>query len=478
METTPEALGGAILPPGVQPLEPDDPAVIGGHRLAGRLASGGTRVVYLARDGRGALVTVKAARAQKAEQAQVRRRLRTEAGGARRLPSSCTARLLVDGTDQTRPYLISEYVEGPSLEQFVEDVGPLEPAQVRALAVAVARALAAVHQAGLVHCDLKPAHVLLAADGPRLIDFGIAQEISASGTSARIGAAADSPEWMAPELAAGVPAGPACDVFGWGCLIGYATTGRSPFAGAGADELERRSMPQPALFTAWDEPLRSLVQAALADDPADRPTADDLASRLGTVDRPATVRPPEPGTAVLPAPGRATAPTADPDPQPGAGPTPGGARRPRWAKALVMASVPLTLAAALAAVIGTTGWDAGRHIPPGPGRTTAPPGQETTDSPPPAVQGPRSSRPGAPDPVSVIGAHDTPGSPLSGRPGRHSRHARPGGRSMSNGSGGPGGSSAPASSTVPIGSSSATPSSPATTPTPSPTPSPTTTQAG
>lgn len=488
METTPEALGGAVLPPGVQPLEPDDPAVIGGHRLAGRLASGNARVVYLARDGHGGLVAVKTARADKADPAQVRRRLRTEAACARRLPSFCTVDLLVDGTDQTRPYLISHYVEGPSLEQFVEDVGPLEPPQVKAVAVAVARALAAVHRAGLVHGDLKPAHVLLAADGPRLIDFGIAQDIPAAGRSAEIGAVADSPGWMAPERATGGPVGPAADVFAWGCLVGFGATGHSPFAEVDADGLGSQTVPQSADLSAWDEPLRSLVKAALAKDPADRPTADDLASRLGAVDRDPTTRPPQPNTATLPSdpdPSTATLPSdpataaaTDADDVPGAELTTGGARRPGWAKALVVASVPVTLAAVLIAVIAGTGRDAGRHIPLGPGHTGTSPGQDVSGSSWPTVLGPRSRRSGVPDPASVAGAHTTPGAQVAHRLGRHGRHAGSGTPGSSSAPGGPGGSSGPGGSTVPVVSSPAVPSSPTATPTPSPTPSPATNESG
>ncbi|MEV0406462.1 serine/threonine-protein kinase [Actinoallomurus sp. NPDC050550] len=469
----------------MQPLAPDDPAVIGGHRLAGRLASGRTGVVYLARDGRGGLVAVKTARVQKAGQAQVRRRLRKEATCARRLPSFCTAQLLVDGTDQTRPYLITEYVEGPSLKDFVEDVGPLEPVQVRALAAAVARALAAIHQAGLVHCDLKPGHVLLAADGPRLIDFGIAEERSASGGSAEIEAAADSPEWMAPERVTGGLAGPASDVFGWGCLMGYATTGRSPFAGADADEFGRQAISQATLLNALEEPLRGLVEAALVKDPADRPTVGDLARRLGSVDGATTARPPEPGTAMLPVPGSATgavggtaarraarpAAATDPGPTPGAEFTTGGVRRPRWIKTLAMVPIPVALVTVLAAVITAGGRDAGRNTPPGPGRTATPPNQEMPGSRLPVVLRPRSYRSRVSHSASVDGAHAGPGSPSGRGQHAHTGHAgRPGAPSR------PGGSSTPGSPTVPRGSSPAAPSSP--TRTPSPTPSPTTTESG
>ena len=442
MDITPEALRRALLPPGVQPLEPDDPTVIGGHRLAGRLASGRTGVVYLARDGRGGLVAVKTARVQKAGQAHVRRHLRKEATCARRLPSSCTAQLLVDGTDQTRPYLITEYVEGPSLKDFVEDVGPLEPGQVRALAATVAQALAAIHQAGLVHCDLKPGHVLLAADGPRLIDFGIAEECSASGGSAEVEAAADSPEWMAPERVTGGLAGPASDVFGWGCLIGYATTGRSPFAGADADEFGPPAMSGDLAQRFGGTPPQP-GRGRARQGPRGPSTVGDLAHRLGSADGATTARPPEPGTAMLPVPGSATgavggtaarraAPPAaatDPGPTPGAELTTRGARRSRWIKTLAMVPIPVALVTVLAAVITAGGRDAGRNTPPGPGRTATPPNQEMPDSRLPVVLRPRSYRSRVSHSGSVDGAHAGPGSPSGRVQHAHTGHAgRPGAR--------------------------------------------------
>ncbi|HEY0541500.1 MAG TPA: protein kinase [Actinoallomurus sp.] len=280
-----KALGGELLPPGAEPLQADDPAAIDGHRLTARLASGGTSIIYLARDPDGERAVLKTTRAP--DQTQARRWLRTEAASTRRLPAFCTARLLIDGTAHSPPYLVSEYVAGPSLTQFVEDLGPLEPEQLRALAFALARALAAVHAAGLIHCDLKPGNILLAADGPRVIDFSIAQEAPISGRPADIGTVPYSPGWVAPERLNGYPAGPASDVFGWGCLIGYATTGRSPFDGETTGEPGRRSVAGTGELAGLDEPLRGLVEAALAVDPADRPTTGEITTRLGGADGPA-----------------------------------------------------------------------------------------------------------------------------------------------------------------------------------------------
>jgi len=263
-----QAFQNEFLPAGAQFLQADDPVEIGGHRLTGRLMSSGAGVVYLARDRDAGLVTVKTTHTGTTDPEPVRARLRTEAGCARRLPSSCTARLRHDGTDQTPPFLVSEHVEGPSLERVIDVKGPLPAAMVRALATDLAETLATVHGAGVVHGNLTPANVLLTKDGLRVIDFGVAQEISASGEPAEIGAAADNPGWLAPELLAGGPPGPACDVFGWGCLVTYAATGHSPH---GATPLDADAL---------EEPVRRLVGAAVAEDLAGRPTAAELTAEL------------------------------------------------------------------------------------------------------------------------------------------------------------------------------------------------------
>jgi eukaryotic-like serine/threonine-protein kinase len=285
--SAPNARGGEVLPPGAQPLASDDPVVIDGYRLVGRLSSGGTSVVYLAHDADGEHVVVKTTRARKADQAQARRWLRTEASCARRLPPFCTARPLAERTDHSPPYLVSEYIEGPSLAQFVEGLGPLEPVQLMALGGALARALAAIHGAGLIHCDLKPANIMLAANGPRVIDFSIAQEAPISGRPAEVGTVPYSPGWVAPERAGGYPAAPSADVFGWGCVIGYAAIGRSPFEEGDGTEGASHA----AALDALEEPLRALVEAALAVDPADRPSLGEIVSRLGPNGQPRAAKP-------------------------------------------------------------------------------------------------------------------------------------------------------------------------------------------
>ncbi|GLY91876.1 hypothetical protein Airi02_098040 [Actinoallomurus iriomotensis] len=287
--SAPKTIGGEVLPPGAEPLAADDPAEIDGHRLTARLSSDGTGIVYLAHDAAGEHVAVKTTRAP--DQVQARRDLRMEASCARRLPPFCTVALLTDGTDHTPPYLVREYIEGPSLEQYVDALGPLDAERLMALAVALGRAVAAIHAAGLIHCDLRPANVLLASNGPRIIGFSMAQEAPVSGRPAELGTVPYGPGWVAPERVDGFPAGPASDIFGWGCLIAYAATGRSPYDGDGADG--RWSVAGEETLTALDEPVRGLVEAALAVNPADRPSTGEIASRLGgAAEKPRPVSPP------------------------------------------------------------------------------------------------------------------------------------------------------------------------------------------
>ena len=346
MRTSSASTGGAngVLPSGVRHLEADDPEEIGGYRLVGRLGAGGMGVVYLGRDQLGGLVAVKAARDVVTSDDELRRRFEAEVASVRRVPTTCTARLLVDGTARRRPYIVTEYVEGGSLEQVVRRGGPLEPEQLRALAVGVGRALAAVHRAGVIHRDLKPANILLTLTGPRVIDFGIAQTVGESGGPTGPGMVVGSPGWIAPERLHRRPATAASDVFGWGCLVAYAGTGRNPFGAGDVDDLARRIMYEPPDLDGLDGSLREPVAAALAKDPEERPAAEELLRLLGS---------------------------APPDTRSGTDEAP-AARRRRWAT-LAPASVALTAAAVLVAVIATTAADHGTPRVPPAGESSASP---------------------------------------------------------------------------------------------------------
>jgi serine/threonine protein kinase len=151
---------------------------------------------------------------------------------------------------------------------------------LRALATGVARALAAIHSAGLVHRDLKPANVLITPAGPRVIDFGIAQQVGDSGGPTGPGLVVGSPGWIPPERLNRQPATPASDVFGWGCIVGYAGSGRNPFGAGDPDELAQRTMRDPPNLEGLDDSLRGPVTQALNKDPAGRPNAAELLAWL------------------------------------------------------------------------------------------------------------------------------------------------------------------------------------------------------
>ncbi|WP_308407738.1 protein kinase domain-containing protein [Streptomyces somaliensis] len=216
----------------MDPLRGSDPARIAGHRLLGRLGEGGMGVVYLARTPGGGLVAVKVVQEEYADDAGFRERFRREVETARRVSSRWAVRLVDAGPDDTAPWLATEFLPGPSLAEAVALHGPLPPWGLRVLGARLAEALDDIHTAGLVHRDVKPGNVLLAPDGPRLIDFGIArtpEDTSLTATGIVVG----TPGYLAPEQAgAGDVArvGPAGDVFSLGCVLVYAATGRPPSA--------------------------------------------------------------------------------------------------------------------------------------------------------------------------------------------------------------------------------------------------------
>lgn len=283
MDTSSGSAGGGapVLPSGVVPLASGDLVEIGGYSLLGRLGAGGMGVVYLGRDQDDGVVAVKVAHARLVGDEEVRARFRAEVASLSRVPAHCTAHLLADGTDHVPPYIVTEYVAGRSLKDIIERDGPLTPEQLRALATGVGRTLAAIHQTGVVHRDLKPANVLVTPTGPRLIDFGIAQQVPASGGPTGAGMVVGTIGWIAPERLSHRPATPASDVFSWGCLVAYAGTGRNPFGAGEPHEMTRRAIAEPPDLGGLAPSLRPLVAAALAKAPADRPTAEHLLARLG-----------------------------------------------------------------------------------------------------------------------------------------------------------------------------------------------------
>jgi outer membrane protein assembly factor BamB len=254
----------------MQPLKEDDPRAAGEFRLRARLGAGGMGQVYLGYSPAGRAVAVKICHPEFAADPAFVTRFAREVAAARAVNGLYTAQVIDAGPDDSPPWLATSYVPGPSLHDAVAGHGPLPGPAVWRLAAGLAEALQAVHARGLVHRDLKPANVLLAADGPRVIDFGIARAVD--GTSlTTAGYAFGSPAYMSPEQADGQTATPASDVFALGSVLCFAATGGTPFGdGEPAAVLYRIVHSQPAL-EAVPGPLRGLVAGCLAKDPADRP---------------------------------------------------------------------------------------------------------------------------------------------------------------------------------------------------------------
>ncbi|MFG3441087.1 serine/threonine protein kinase [Nonomuraea sp. NPDC047897] len=263
--------------PSSMPLLPGDPRELGGLKLLGRLGEGGQGVVYLATTPMGAHVVVKWLRGDRSDEESVERFLR-EAQLAQRVAPFCTAAVLSTGVEANRPYIMSEFVEGPTLHRVVEDEGPRSGAALDRLAIGTATALAAIQEAKVVHRDFKPSNVIIAADGPRVIDFGIARPLGPvpMTSSTQIG----TPSYMSPEQIMGHAVGPATDMFSWAGTMVFASCGHAPFGGDTTHAVMSRVLRDPPDLGLLDGPLREVVRQCLAKDPAQRPTAEEVIMRL------------------------------------------------------------------------------------------------------------------------------------------------------------------------------------------------------
>ncbi|MCT7352774.1 protein kinase [Streptomyces sp. 15-116A] len=258
-----------------EPLRADDPPFVAGYRLAARLGAGGMGRVYLSHTHGGRPVAIKVVRPELADDPGFRRRFSREIKAARRVRGAYTAELIDADAEGVPPWLATLYVPGPSLAQAVERGGPLPVPAVLWLMAGVAEALQAIHGAGIVHRDLKPSNVLLAADGPRVIDFGIA--LAADGTAhTATGAAIGTPQFMAPEQATAGDVTAATDVFALGQTAAFAALGRPLYGdGPSASVLYRIVHSEPDL-TLLPEPLRELIGRCLAAEPGERITPAEV----------------------------------------------------------------------------------------------------------------------------------------------------------------------------------------------------------
>jgi serine/threonine protein kinase len=269
-------LGGNM----VRGLQAGDPQTIGPYRLVGQLGSGGMGRVFLGVSAGGRPVAVKVIRADLAADPEFRMRFGREVASARRVSGVFTAPVVDADVDGTPPWLATAYVPGPSLSEAVASHGPLPAGSLLTLAAGLAESLSAIHAAGVVHRDLKPSNVLLAEDGPRVIDFGISRAAESTALT-QAGLVIGSPGFMSPEQAAGYEVGTPTDIFSLGAVLAFAATGEGPFgAGTTAALLYRVVHGVPGLDQVPAE-VRPLIERCLAKDPGQRPTADGLLIEVG-----------------------------------------------------------------------------------------------------------------------------------------------------------------------------------------------------
>ncbi|MEU8122759.1 serine/threonine-protein kinase [Spirillospora sp. NPDC049024] len=253
---------------------------VGPYRLARELGRGGMGTVHLAEAPDGRSVAIKIINREMTETADFRERFRREVTAARQVRPFCTAPVLDANMDGEPFYVVTEYIQGPTLEHVVSTYGPLSGSDLEGLAAGVATALSAIHSAGVVHRDLKPENILLSPFGPRVIDFGIARRLGTDHRITRAGQSMGTPAFMAPEGLIDEPITAAADVFSWGSVMAYAGTGRLPFDGENVGEVLYKTVYGEPHIEGLESPLRELVGRALAKDPSARPTSAQLLREL------------------------------------------------------------------------------------------------------------------------------------------------------------------------------------------------------
>ncbi|GAP53113.1 serine/threonine-protein kinase [Streptomyces azureus] len=264
----------------MRPLEVDEPTVVGPYRLLGRLGSGGMGRVYLGRSAGGRTVAVKIVHPHFALDEEFRARFRREVEAARRVGGAWTAPVLDADPEARVPWVATAYAAGPSLSAAVAEGGALPAHTVRVLGAGLAEALAAVHELGLVHRDVKPSNVLLTLDGPLLIDFGIARATDGTASLTSTGVSIGSPGYMSPEQILGKGVTGAADVFSLGAVLAYAATGEPPFPGDSSAALLYKVVHEEPELGGLDGQLRELTAACLTKDPGARPAPAEVARRL------------------------------------------------------------------------------------------------------------------------------------------------------------------------------------------------------
>ncbi|MFE7366165.1 outer membrane protein assembly factor BamB family protein [Streptomyces anulatus] len=262
-------------------LEPEDPRQVGRYRIVARIGAGGMGQVYLGRSPGGRPVALKVVRPELARDVDFRRRFVREVAAARRVNGAFTAGVVDADPDGSPAWLATVYVSGVSLGEAVARHGPWPAEHVLALGAGLAEALEAIHAAGVVHRDLKPSNVLLAPDGPRVIDFGISTASEASALT-HTGMTIGTPGFMSPEQLTGRPIGPPSDVFALGAVLAYTAVGVGPFGTGTPHALHFRAVYEEPDLAALPPELRRTVADCLAKEPDRRPTLADLLHRMTT----------------------------------------------------------------------------------------------------------------------------------------------------------------------------------------------------
>ncbi|MFI9594261.1 WD40 repeat domain-containing serine/threonine protein kinase [Nonomuraea sp. NPDC052265] len=261
----------------LRPLRSGEPREVAGYRLLGRLGDGGQGSVFLGRDADGGHAAVKILHPRLLGDERATRRFLRESTTAAKVAGSRTARIYGSGVAEGRPYIVSEFIDGPSLHDLVLDGGPLTVGELERLAAGTITALTAVHGAGIVHRDFKPSNVLMGQDGPRVIDFGIAKDMDVSTTASSV---VGTPGYMSPEQIAGEGATAASDVFSWAATVGFAATGEPLFGRDSIPAVMNRILHAEPDLREVPEPLRAVLRACLAKEPVARPSAYDVLARL------------------------------------------------------------------------------------------------------------------------------------------------------------------------------------------------------
>ncbi|MBE1589381.1 protein kinase [Nonomuraea angiospora] len=260
--------------PETHPLQPTDPRTLGEYRLLGRLGKGAQGIVFEGESPDGRRVAIKLLNTRLDKPGLDSERFLREVAAARRVAQFCTAQVLGAHMDGEHPYIVSELVDGISLQAVVQRDGPRTGGALYRLAVGTVTALAAIHRAGIVHRDFKPSNVLLGPDGPRVIDFGIARALDSAMTisSGVVG----TPAYMSPEQISAERVGPASDMFSWGLTMVFAATGRPAFGQDSLPAVVYRVMHEEPDLSALPETLRPIVRSCLRKRADERPAAADV----------------------------------------------------------------------------------------------------------------------------------------------------------------------------------------------------------